>query len=157
MKIQESLGYILNTSARFMKRSLDIQLKAYDITSSQWAVLSILSVDDNLSQAEIASRIHSDRTTCGTIIDKLAAKKLVSKIRSQNDRRSYKVRILPKAMNIMHEVSSKASDVNALAVKGLSESDIKTLIKCLNTITRNLNGRFEDENHNVDHVYCRNN
>lgn len=39
MEIQNSLGFILNTSAKLMKRRLDTELKAgFDITSSQWAV-----------------------------------------------------------------------------------------------------------------------
>ncbi|MGT2737849.1 MarR family winged helix-turn-helix transcriptional regulator [Streptococcus pantholopis] len=140
MKIEDSLGYLLNSSAKLIKRTLDAQLKMYDITSSQWAVLSVLSVEDELSQAEVADKINSDRATCGTIIDKLVSKKLVEKKLSENDRRSYNVKLLPKAVNIISEVSSIANSVNDLAVIGLSASEIQTLVKCLNIIMKNLDG-----------------
>ncbi len=38
MIITESMGYLLNTSARLIKRTLDKELKKYSITSSQWAI-----------------------------------------------------------------------------------------------------------------------
>lgn len=139
MKIENSLGYLLNTSARLIKRTLDIQLNTYDITSSQWAVLSVLSVKDNLSQAEVADKLNSDRATCGTIIDKLVSKKLVEKKLSPSDRRSYRVKLLPKAKKIISDISAKANSVNDLAVTGLSVSEIQVLVKCLNTIMKNLN------------------
>lgn len=138
MEIQGSLGYLLNTSARCIKRKLEIQLKSYDITTSQWAVLKLLSADNNLSQAEIAERTKTDRATCGSVIDKLISKKLIQKELSENDRRSYIVKILPAALAIIDEVSSLAEDVNQLALEGLSATDISNLNKCLNTIIKNL-------------------
>ena len=49
MEIQNSLGFILNTSAKLMKRRLDTELKAgFDITSSQWAVLKLLSCEEGI-------------------------------------------------------------------------------------------------------------
>lgn len=138
MEIQQSLGYLLNTSARLIKRNLDIQLKKYEITSSQWAVLKLLSTEDNLSQAEIAEKTNTDRATCGAIIDKLISKKLIRKELSNNDRRSYIVSISAHALAIVDEVAFLAEDVNQKALKGLSASDTSTLVKCLNTIMDNL-------------------
>ena len=141
MEIQESLGYLLNTSARYIKRKLEIQLKSYDITTSQWAVLKLLSVENNLSQAEIAEKTNTDRATCGSIIDKLISKRLIQKELSENDRRSYIVKILPTALAIIDEVSSLAEDVNQLALEGLSATDISNLNKCLTTIIKNLDDK----------------
>jgi len=141
MEIHESLGYLLNTSARYIKRKLEIQLKSYDITTSQWAVLKLLSVENNLSQAEIAEKTNTDRATCGSIIDKLISKRLIQKELSENDRRSYIVKILPTALAIIDEVSSLAEDVNQLALEGLSATDISNLNKCLTTIIKNLDDK----------------
>ena len=54
MELNESLGFLLNISAKLIKRNLDLLLIDYNITSSQWAVLKALSLENNLSQAEIA-------------------------------------------------------------------------------------------------------
>ncbi len=140
MEIQQSLGYLLNTSARLVKRKLDMQLKSYGITTAQWAVLKLLSSEDNLSQAEIAYKINADRATCGAVIDKLISKGLVEKELFENDRRSYQVKILPPAVAIVNEVTSLAENANRSAVQGLNDTEISVFTKCLNTIISNLGG-----------------
>lgn len=65
---------------------------------------------------------------------------MLEKELSKNDRRSYRVRILPPALAIVDEVTSLAENVNVLAVQNLSDSEISTLIKCLETIISNLGG-----------------
>ena len=144
MEIQHSIGYLLNTSARLMKRKLDIHLKSYNITTAQWAVLKLLSVEDNLSQAEIANRTNADRATCGTVIEKLISKGLLKKELFANDRRSYRVRILPSALTIVDEATLLAESVNNSAIKGLSDIEISTFTHCLNTILLNLGGKEND-------------
>jgi len=140
LEIQESLGYLLNTSARLIKRKLDIQLKSCGITTSQWAVLKLLSVEDNLSQAEIADKTNADRATCGAVIDKLILKELLRKELFKNDRRSYRVKILPSALAIVNEVTLLAESVNDSAIIGLSDTEIRIFTKCLNTVISNLRG-----------------
>lgn len=137
MEIQNSLGFILNTSAKLMKRRLDAELKAFDITSSQWAVLKLLACEDNLSQAEISDKLNTDRATCGAVIEKLTSKGLVIKALSKEDRRSYKVKISPKASVILEKIAQKADEVNNLAIQGLTNDELKLFIKCLHTITKN--------------------
>ncbi len=138
MTIQKSLGYRLNLCARLIKRKLDAQLQRYDITTTQWGVLKLLSQENNLSQAEIADRANGDRATFGAVIDKLIAKGLVSKELSQKDRRSYIVKILPTAEKIVKEVSILAESINSLALQGLSEDQIDALNECLRIIVANL-------------------
>ena len=144
MEIQQSLGYLLNTSARLIKRKLDLLLKNYDITTAQWAVLKLLSLEDNLSQAEIADKLNTDRATCGAVIDKLISKGLLQKELFENDRRSYRVKILPEAVSIANEVSLLAKNVNYSAVQGLTDTEISVFNRCLNIIISNLGGGKND-------------
>ncbi|MCB5066464.1 MarR family transcriptional regulator [Streptococcus mutans] len=137
MEIQNSLGFILNTSAKLMKRCLDTELKVFNITSSQWAVLKLLSCEDDLSQAEISDKLNTDRATCGAVIEKLVSKGLITKTLSKEDRRSYKVKISPQTLVILEKIAPKADDVNNLAIKGLTDDELKIFIKCLHTITKN--------------------
>ncbi|NLQ30476.1 MarR family transcriptional regulator [Streptococcus mutans] len=138
MEIQNSLGFILNTSAKLMKRRLDTELKAgFDITSSQWAVLKLLSCEEDLLQAEISDKLNADRATCGAVIEKLMSKGFVTKTLSKDDRRSYKVKISPKALAILEKMAQKADEVNDLAIQGLTSDELKIFIKCLHTITGN--------------------
>ncbi|WP_040948258.1 MarR family winged helix-turn-helix transcriptional regulator [Gorillibacterium massiliense] len=144
MEIQQSLGYLLNTSARLIKRRLDMHLKSYGITTAQWAVLKLLSLEDHLSQAEIAEKTNADRATCGAVIDKLISKGLLQKELFENDRRSYRVKILPPAVTIVDKVTLLAENVNGSAVQGLTDTEISQFAKCLNTIISNLGGGIDE-------------
>lgn len=136
--INESLGYLLNTSARLIKRNLDAQLKKYDLTSSQWALLKLLFDENNLSQSEIADKSLSDKATIGVIIDKLIEKGLIQKKLSKDDRRSYTVSITDKGSQLSEVVNHCAIVSNEKAIIGLSKEDTDILIKCLNVIIKNL-------------------
>lgn len=144
MEIQKSLGYLLNTSARLIKRKLDAQLSDYRLTTSQWAVLKILSMDNNLSQAEIAEKTSTDRATCGAVIDKLIEKQMVQKVLSESDRRSYIVSIMQDGLSAVSVVTSLAEEINAVALHGLTDADIDNLICYLMTINKNLAGRGKE-------------
>lgn len=138
LEIQKSLGYLLNTSARLIKRRLDAQLSSYRLTTSQWAVLQILSIDNDLSQAEIAEKTSTDRATCGAVIEKLIEKHMVQKALSENDRRSYIVSITQEGLNALGSVTYLAEEINAFALEGLTDYDVDNLIRCLMIINNNL-------------------
>ncbi len=140
MDIQRSLGYLLNTSARFMKHALNAKLRSCDITTAQWAVLKLLSTEKDLSQAEIAEKLSADRATGSAVIDKLIAKGLLQKELSEADHRSYRVKNLPAAAEVVREATLWAEEINAQAVRGLSDEKIAIFKECLLTICKNMEG-----------------
>lgn len=138
--IQDSIGYLLNLSARLIKRNLDTRLLEFDITTSQWAVLKLLSVESTLTQAQIAEKLNSDRATCGSIIDRLAKKELILKKINATDRRSFDISLSQKGIRLVKTLTECAFESNMQALKGISENDIKILYKVLRQITDNLEG-----------------
>jgi len=139
----QSLGYLLNTAARLIKRELDERLRVYGVTTSQWAVLKLLEREDNLSQAQIAARLNGDRATCGTVIEKMIKKGLLTKELSASDRRSYQVKITPAAGDIVREVSEIADRANDRALKNISDEDRVLFIRCLQMVITDLGGEVD--------------
>ncbi|MGT2907715.1 MarR family winged helix-turn-helix transcriptional regulator [Streptococcus dentiloxodontae] len=138
MELNESLGYLLNISAKLIKRNLDLLLKDYNLTSSQWAVLKLLSSENDLSQAEIAEKTNTDRATCGAIIDKLIAKQMIYKSLSPTDRRSYIVSITSDTDKLVNHISHLAEQTNQQALQGFSANEEKQLVTFLHSIIKNL-------------------
>ena len=141
--IHQSLGYLLNTAARLIKRELDEQLRVYDITTSQWAILKLLDREDNLSQAQIAARLNADRATCGSVIEKMIKKELAAKELSASDRRSYLVKITPEARGIVKEVSEIANRANTKALENICGEDRDAFARCLQVVITNLGGEAD--------------
>lgn len=138
MIINESMGYLLNTSARLIRRIFDKELKKYNVTSSQWAVLQLLFQKEMLSQAEIAAQLNSDRATCGAVVDKLVLKRLVKKQIDINDRRSFQVSLTSEGAELAVKIADLANQCNVIALEGFSKEEVKSLQASLNKIISNL-------------------
>ena len=138
MKINESLGYLIGLTNRHMKRELDNKLKEFNITTSQFACLKLLSEEEkSLSQVEIASKLRSDKVTAGAVIDKLIAKGLVSRERNIKDKRAYVIEITDDGLSVVKNTVEAAASVNRKALKGLSDEEVDSIVFLLNKINKN--------------------
>jgi len=138
MEIQQILGYLLNTSSKLIKRTMDNNLNEYNITTSQWAVLKLLDTKIQLTQTQIAKELLGDKATAGDIILRLYEKNYVEKSIDKNDKRMYVVSLTPKAKNLINDMEKKAIKVTNKALEGLDYNDIQILNKSLNQIINNL-------------------
>ncbi len=145
MEIHKILGYLLNTSARFIKRRMDHELEKYNITTSQWAVLKLLDTKKELTQAQIAEELMSDRATIGTVIYKLMEKEYAEKNLDPVDRRSYVVHLTEKAKKIIGEIEARAKAVTGEALEGMDQYEVQRLYDSLNKIIKNLSRENHDE------------
>lgn len=138
MEIQEILGYLLNSSSKLIKRTMDSYLDKYDITTSQWAILKLLDSKKQLTQTQIARELMGDRATAGDVIQRLCEKGYIEKSIDKNDRRVYVVSLTPKANNVIVDIEGMASVVTKKALEGLTESEEQSLYKSLKHIINNL-------------------
>lgn len=138
MLIQESFGFLLNLNARLIKRKLDSKIKKYDLTTSQWSLLELLSAENNLTQVDIANRLHSDIATTGSVVDRLVQKKLLEKTHLKNDRRAYVVTLLDKGRSLAESIEKDALKSNQDALEGLTEDEIENLMLLLRKVANNL-------------------
>lgn len=138
MKIQQMLGYLLNTSGKLTKRLLDNNLSKYNITTSQWAVLKLLDTKKQLTQTEIAKELLGDKATAGDVILRLCEKNYIEKSVSKSDKRMYVVSLTPKAKGVIADMEMMACHVSNKALDGLDDNDIEILYKSLNQIINNL-------------------
>jgi DNA-binding MarR family transcriptional regulator len=138
MEIQDILGYLLGSSSRLIKRTMDNYLCKYNITTSQWAVLKLLDAKIQLTQSQIANELLGDKATVGEIILRLYEKNYIEKSFDKNDRRSYLISLTPKAKNVIKDIEKMVNEVTEKALKGLTGDDMQILYKFLNQIIDNL-------------------
>lgn len=138
MNIQQILGYLLNTSAKLIKKTMDNNLRKYNITTSQWAVLKLLYTKYELTQTQIANELLSDKATVGEVIGRLCEKNYVKKLVNKNDKRAYVASLTLEAKNIVEDIDRMATEVTKKALEGFNKGDIQVLYKSLNKIINNL-------------------
>lgn len=138
MKLNESLGYLLNLTARNIKRELEENIRKYNLTTSQWALLKLISENEELSQVKIAEKMESDKATVGTVVEKLVNKGLVIRKKSEVDKRVYNIQISNSARELVSKLTEEAIDTNTKALQGFKDEDIKKLLNYLEIINSNL-------------------
>ena len=91
--IHGELGYWVSSLASALRKGLDRQLAASDVTSAQWAILDVCSRGEANSPSALARVIPVDTAAISRQLDKLREKGLIRRRRLTSDRRSVRVEL----------------------------------------------------------------
>lgn len=90
-KLQDSLGFLLNSTNTKLKNELFKRFKKFDITPEQWSVLNCLWIREGTTPKEISDMIYKDKANTNHILEKLVKKNLILKMQHETDRRAYQI------------------------------------------------------------------
>ena len=135
-----SLGFLLARTARSMKRALEARLSAYDITVSQYIVLTLLSADDGISLSKLGHRLYFDNPTITGIVDRMERDGFIERRRIADDRRVINVFLKPRGRKLLRSIEGIADDVNRQALVEFPKSDQEKFLTILNSIWKKMNG-----------------
>jgi len=141
---EDSVGHWLLEGSQAYIRVLSDELSPHGITFRQCQVLSILTKEGELSQAELAERMGLEPPTLVGVIDRMERGGWIARGACQTDRRKWLVQLTPAAREIWNTVAKCASVVRKRATKGLSEQQLKSLRSIVEAVTENLGGARRD-------------
>lgn len=115
-----------------------LRREGHTLTAEGWAVLSLLSETDELSQVEISDRVGKDRHHTSRLIDGLERQGLVARTPSADDRRVKLVCLTDRGgatrRRLLHAVSGFVDDV----FEGVSQHHFDAFIRVLTLISERL-------------------
>jgi len=107
-------------------------LKPYNISEQQYNILRILrGAAKEISVTEVRERMIQKSPNATRLMDKLCDKKLIERIRCENDRRVVFVKITKKGLELIKKINMSDFD---LYLDRLTESEAKTLNDLLDKI-----------------------
>ena len=122
-------------------RALDsisnMEFKEYDLTKGQYMYLVRVCESPGLIQEELSSLLNVDRTTVSRAVNKLENKGFIVKKNDEHNKKIKRLYATEKGIIQEHEHS------NRVALKGLSESEIKTLYHLLQRIRENVSADWD--------------
>lgn len=121
-----------------MKYEFEKKLAPLDITAAQYQVLKRLSEEDGLTQKDIAHRTFKTCAETTRVLDRLEAKKFLTRNPSPNDRREFIIRLTDGGRKNVDEATKIAHSILKVVTQGFSKSDIDGMIDSLNKIYANL-------------------
>ncbi len=135
---QEANVNILRTSDQFGNR-IGRLFRKYGLTTSQYNVLRILRGEGTqLPSLEIASRMVQVVPAITGLIDRLEKQELVTRQRSQEDRRIVYINITEKAIAILKQIDKPLIELHEKLSGHLSKEELKELSRLLEKARQSL-------------------
>ena len=140
---QNSIGFLVNKTAKIFVKALDSELREkVGVTFGQWKVMVMLSLEDGITQKDIADRLGLEAATLIPIIDKMEKEGLVVRQVDKADRRNNRIYRTEKANASMDQMIECALKIRKISVKDISENHITIMRDSLEKICENLNTHF---------------
>ncbi|MGI0026732.1 MAG: MarR family winged helix-turn-helix transcriptional regulator [Nitrosopumilaceae archaeon] len=135
---ENSLGMAIKNTSKSLERALDVELRGqYGFSGGQWKVIIALSIQDGISQKDLAERIFVDSTTLVPIIDSMEKKGLVERRTDPKDRRNNHVFLTAKSESFVDPIIEIFFRMRKIFFKNISESDLEFTKNILRKITAN--------------------
>ncbi|HVU85866.1 MAG TPA: MarR family transcriptional regulator [Pirellulales bacterium] len=135
---ETSVGYWVFATAHALSCAMNEELAAHGITSRQWEVLACISHDGELSQSELAERMHIEAPTLVGVLDRMERDGWIVRVTDDNDRRRKLIRPTPRAEEEWARMVACGLAVRARATHGLSEDELRVLRETLKTMCENM-------------------
>jgi DNA-binding MarR family transcriptional regulator len=141
--LDESLGFLICDTARFVKRVLYARLAPWGIPGSCWFLLRVLWQEDGVSQRELSERLGVAEPSVVVMLRGLEKKDLIRRERDEVDRRKMRVFLTERAAALEQELMAVAEDVNHTMLHALSGKDEKQVTNNLRSIREQLSASCE--------------
>ena len=132
------VGFLLSDTARILRRIIDKRARSIGMSRAQWAVLSRVSRNEGLRQVDLAAEMDMEPISVARIIDKLQAAGLVERRPDPDDRRAYRLHLLPAAGPVLEQVRAIGSSVLEPVLADFKPSEVDALVATLEGIRTNL-------------------
>ena len=141
----QSIGYLSRINFRAFSRVLEKQTTKHGVSAGQWRFLRVLWEEDGITQRELSDRAGTREATTVRAIDGLVKDGFVTRNPCADDKRKSRIVLTPLARRLRKKLIPLVVEVNARAVKGLSQQDIDTARRVLVQTHRNLSGDLEED------------
>jgi DNA-binding MarR family transcriptional regulator len=132
--IDDYLAYLLSQASQAVSNEFRSCLAAADVSVIEWRVLSTLSDHPQISVGQLSDIVMCKQPTLSKAIDRMEAKRWVSRALSRQDRRVIAVTIDKPGLKIARTLLVKAKELEEAALSGFSKKEIQSLKKTLRNL-----------------------
>jgi DNA-binding MarR family transcriptional regulator len=140
MKTRREGGFLISKIHRLSGRVFAKKLREYqvEINPAQGRIMFVLWQQDDISISELAKKTSLGKSTLTSMLDRLEEMGYVTRIRSEEDRRSVLVKRTDKDESWQEVYARVSQDMGRLYYDGFSESEIDEFEQYLRRILDSL-------------------
>lgn len=134
----DRLAHLVRDAARGLARALQVRLTTYDVTFGQWTFMRILWEQDGLTQRELSNRAGVMEPTTYAAIRGMERLGYVFRESMLGNKKNKYVKLTAQGRALKSKLVPEAEQVNAIAIRGVSESNVGITRQTLLAIIQNL-------------------
>jgi len=135
-----ALGILVHDIARGIRYAFDARARNLGVTRAQWRVLLYLARFDGVSQTELADGLDVERITAGRMVDRLVDSGLVERREDPQDRRVWRLHLLPSAHGIVTQLTEVAAGLEQSVLATVPADRHAELIGLLRVVREGIKG-----------------
>lgn len=133
-----SLGYLIADLSRLYGRVFDRRAAHLGLTRVQWRALKRIHQDEGLTQAALADVMDLEPIAVGRVVDRLQKAGFVERRADPQDRRCWRLHLLPQSTALMDEVEAVATGLREDSLAEVGDEDLQTTLQVLSQIRETL-------------------
>ena len=134
MELTQCINYLLTTAQHSVFQYLNGKLSEYDVTPSQYGVLSCLWQREFATPKQISENLCLETSTISGVLDRMQKKGLIDRVINRNDRREVRVVPTEKGKALEEPISKIIDEVNEEVLKCFTDEEVALLKNQLRTI-----------------------
>ena len=134
MELTQCINYLLTTAQHSVFQYLNGKLSEYDVTPSQYGVLSCLWQREFATPKQISEILCLETSTISGVLDRMQKKGLIDRVINRDDRREVRVVPTEKGKALQEPISKIIDEVNEEVLKCFTEEEVALLKNQLSII-----------------------
>ncbi len=134
----DSVGFLIRDTMMHLQIVLRQQLQDHNLSTAQWYLLRVLWEEEGLSQRELSERVCTTEPTTQSALLRMEKQGIIKRVRNKTDRRANHIYLTKKGRNLEPKLIPYARNVNNIASKGISKTDLKAFNKVIKQIRTNV-------------------
>lgn len=126
-QVHDSIGFLMRQIVGIFSTVIDDRMAAHGLTDAQWKPLIMIKLGQCRTAAELSRLACSDAGAMTRLIDRVEAKGLVRRIRSQEDRRVVNLELTEEGERAAEVVPHVLADLLNTLLAGFSEAEARQL------------------------------
>lgn len=140
--MSETIGFLLNDTARLFRRAFNARTRDSGITALQWRLITYLKRHEGIRQGPLAELLEVEPITLSRMVDRLVEAEMVERRADPADRRAWQLYLTPRAGELLSGMRDTADALTAEATEGLTAAQAEQLVDLVERVRSNLSRRI---------------
>jgi DNA-binding MarR family transcriptional regulator len=135
---ERDLFFLLHDVARLIRVEADKRARVNGMTRAQWGILLRLARNPGLSQKEVADMLEVEPISVARLVDRLEAGGLVERRADDQDRRIWRLHLLPAATSALARINRQREELANFVADGITPHMREAMVEGLLRMKSNL-------------------